>query len=160
MPGFRRVDMKQAGASAMGILVPPGARTLVIVRPRSLPWDLLPAFWDGDGTHAPAFCVFGRDEAVRVAKAFLFALESAVRANCNPVQTLGADECFQMWIRTEAHVWIACHRSPGESYRPAKFASQADATVAAESLTRVVWPSQDVFQDYYFNTQQLDTSVQ
>ena len=42
MPAFRRVEPHQAGARALGILVPPGPKTVVILRPRGLDWDLLP----------------------------------------------------------------------------------------------------------------------
>src|SRR5207302_3778230 len=38
---LRRVEDAHAGPHAVGILVPPGRRTVVIVRPRALIWDLL-----------------------------------------------------------------------------------------------------------------------
>ena len=63
MSAFRRVEAQHAGGNALGILVPPGARTVVILRARSLGWDLLPAAWNGNPASAPVFSVFGRDEA-------------------------------------------------------------------------------------------------
>ena len=42
MAPFRHVEGNQAGPNALGILLPPGRRTLVVVRPRSLAWDLIP----------------------------------------------------------------------------------------------------------------------
>src|SRR3954469_15525384 len=106
---FSRVDPKQAGAAALGILVPQGVKTLVIVRPRSLAWDLLPARWDGDSDHAPQFCVFTRDEASGAARRLLQALEAAVAKGANPVQTFGDAHGgrLQVWLRTEEFVWIA-----------------------------------------------------
>src|SRR5438309_393958 len=41
MGTFRRVEADQAGPAALGILVPPSKRTFVILRPRSLAWDLV-----------------------------------------------------------------------------------------------------------------------
>src|SRR6185503_10907751 len=98
---FHKVDPKHASPHALGILVPHGAKTLVIVRPRALSWDLLPARWDGDGSHAPEFCVFTRDEAAGAARRLLQALEEAVRLAANPVQTFGdaANERLQVWLR-------------------------------------------------------------
>jgi hypothetical protein len=38
---LRRVEDHRAGPSALGILVPPGRRTFLVLRPRALSWDLL-----------------------------------------------------------------------------------------------------------------------
>ncbi len=154
---FTRVEPQDAGPTALGILVPHGARTLVIVRPRSLDFDLLPAYWDGDERHAPAFSGFSREEAAGVARRFISALESAVAAGVNPVQTFGsgANDCLQVWLRTEELVWIVCRRTPGQAYRPMIYASQPDARKAAEQLSCFIWPASDTRQEYYFNTQQF-----
>ncbi len=152
---FYRVEPQHAGAAALGILVPHGARTLVIVRPRALEWDLLPARWDNDSGHAAQFCVFGRDEAAGAARRLVHALESAVALGVNPVQTCGdaAGACLQIWVRTDEFVWIACRRAPGQAYQPANFASLDDARRGAEAIAAVVWPPVEVRQEYYFNTQ-------
>ena len=41
MPTFVLVDGERAGPAALGVLAPPAARTLLILRPRALPWDLV-----------------------------------------------------------------------------------------------------------------------
>ena len=150
-----RVDPKHAGPQSLGILVPQGTKTLVIVRPRALPWYLLPARWDGDGTHPPQFCVFTRDEAAGAARRLVKTLEAAVERGENPVQTFGdaRGERFQIWVRTEEFVWIACERTPGEAYRPMLFATQDKATEEADRIAAIVWPVGEVRQEYYFNTQ-------
>jgi hypothetical protein len=150
---LKRVEPRNAGPNAIGILVPHGAKTLVIVRPRALEWDLLPARWDGDSSHAPEFCSFGRDEAAAAARRFVHALESAIERSVNPLQTCGNQTSFQIWLRTDEFVWIACCRTPGKAYQPAVFAALEEATRVAESIAAVVWPSDDVTQEYYFNTQ-------
>ncbi|HZZ81720.1 MAG TPA: hypothetical protein VFE62_24680 [Gemmataceae bacterium] len=152
---LKRVEPRHAGPKALGILVPHGTRTLVIVRPRALEWDLLPARWDGDSTHAPEFCAFGRDEAAAAARRLVRILESAVERGVNPLQTCSdaARTSFQIWLRTEEFIWIACRRTPGRSYQPALFDALEEATCAAEAIAAVVWPGAGVTQEYYFNTQ-------
>jgi hypothetical protein len=152
---FHRVETRRAGPSALGILVPHGTTTLVIVRPRSLEWDLLPARWDGDAGHAPEFCTMPRTEAARAARHLLQALEDCAAAGTNPLQTCGdaAGTSFQIWLRTDAFVWIACRRTPGQAYRPVIFTNLDDAKHAAEAIAAIVWPAADVKQEYYFNTQ-------
>lgn len=152
---FHRVEAQHAGPGALGILVPHGAKTLVIVRPRALEWDLLPARWDGDIAHAPQLCALERDEAAGAARRLLHALEAAAANAINPLQTCGdaAGTSFQIWLRTDEFVWIACRRTPGQAYQPAIFAALDDARHAAEAIAAVVWPAADVTQEYYFNTQ-------
>jgi hypothetical protein len=150
-----RVDQKQAGAAALGILVPQGTKTLVIVRPRALAWDLLPARWDGEHGHAPTFRVFTRDEAANAARRLVHALEAAVQNGVCPVETFGdpQGECCQVWLRTDEFVWIACRRATGQAYQPLIFAAQEEAIRAAEAIAAVVWPAAETRQEYYFNTQ-------
>lgn len=160
MPPFRRVEAHSAGSQALGILVPPGRQTLVVLRPRALPWDLLPARWSGDGTQAPALCTFGRDEAAGVARRLQQALERSVVSGVNPVQTVGDAQGrqFQVWIHTDEFVWLVCRRAPGQAYQPALFASQDEAIREAERLTPIFWPAVEAQQEYYFNTQNFHSS--
>jgi hypothetical protein len=155
VPAFRRVDCAQAGADALGILVPPGPRTLVILRPRGLPWDLLPARWIGRADTPPSFCTFTRDEAAGVARRLQKAMEEAALAGTDPMQLVGdaRGESHQIWMRTEELVWIVCHRTPGRAYQPAVFAVADEARRHAEQLTPILWPAADAEQEYYFNTQ-------
>ncbi len=155
MPPFRRVEPHQTGATALGILVPPGSRTMVILRPRGLPWDLLPARWDGHVDRAPSFCTFGRDEAARVARRLQRALEQAVEAGANPVQTVGdgRGQSFQVWVRADEFIWVLCARNPGRAYRPVVCADADEARRHAEQLVPILWPAPDAGQEYYFNTQ-------
>jgi hypothetical protein len=155
MPAFRRTDAQRAGAAALGILIPPGLSTFVILRPRGLDWDLLPARWAGEAASAPVFSRFGREEAALVARRLQQALEEAVSAGKNPVETFGnpASQQFQVWVRTEEHVWILCRRRPGQAYEPLVFANQVDAENAGCRLTRFLHPAPDANQEYYFNTQ-------
>ena len=71
--GMRRVFGNRAGPTAIGILVPPGARTAVVVRPRSLPWDLLVVELEDAVVR---FCEFGRGEAEAIAEELGRALDA------------------------------------------------------------------------------------
>ncbi len=157
MPAFRRVEPQHAGQQALGILVPPGTRTVVILRARSLAWDLLPAEWNGSPASAPMFCTFGRDEAAQIARRLQHALEDAVARGVNPVETLGDSEerTFQVWVRAAALFWIPCRKTATQHYQPLLFANRDEARGAGEALSRIVWPQADADQEYYFNTQQF-----
>ncbi|MSU78053.1 MAG: hypothetical protein EXS16_08150 [Gemmataceae bacterium] len=152
---FRRVEARFAGPTAIGVLVPQGERTLVVVRPRALRWDLLPARWDGDAAAHPHFCTFSRDEAAAVARRFIADLNSASLSGEDPVQTFGNAEIgeLQIWVRTNDLVWIVCERTPGRPYEPAIFATLAAALNTAQELGPFVHPRMGDVQDYYFNTQ-------
>jgi hypothetical protein len=160
MPAFRRVDAQRAGAKALGILVPPGKKTLVILRPRGLEWDLLPAHWAGEAATPPVFCQFAREEAARIARRLHEWLEDNVARGTNPVETFGNPlaQQFQVWIRAQEHVWVLCHRRPGQPYAPLVFASQEEAARAGCRITPFVHPGADANQEYYFNTQNFSHS--
>jgi hypothetical protein len=148
-----RVDARQAGADALGILVPPGSRTIVILRPRTLGWDLLPVRWNGDPAVAPTFCTFGRDEAALIARRLGAFLEASDAAGEHAVETLGRDRALQIWLRFGEHAWLVCSRAPGEAYRPVLFADADAARAAAERLAATLHPGPARVQKYYFNTQ-------
>ena len=64
MNAFRLVEAEKAGPMALGILVPPGPRTLLILRPRVLKeLDLLVVQSDRRTGPTTTFRVFGREEA-------------------------------------------------------------------------------------------------
>ena len=100
MSRFRRVEADRAGASALGVLIPPGKRTVIILRPRSLAWDLLPARWSGDPQRPPEFCQLARDDAPAVARKLIEALEDAAARQVNPLETFGKAGAYQIWLRT------------------------------------------------------------
>src|SRR5438105_3741390 len=150
MSAFVRVEARNADPTALGILVPPGATTLVILRPRGLEWDLLPARWAGNSRAAPAFCQFGRDEAALLARRVPECLEQAVQMGESPLQTFGNADRYQIWARCSDYVWIVCKRFAGERYEPALFSSRAEAEAIGASLEPYFYPAPDANQPYYF----------
>src|SRR5262245_14490160 len=75
MCAFRRVEDAQAGPRAVGILVPPGNRTVVIIRPRSLSWDLLLLHGQDAGKHPTPFEELDQADAARMARDLFQALK-------------------------------------------------------------------------------------
>ena len=140
MGTFRKVDAEQAGAEALGILIPPARRTFVILRPRGLPWDLL--LCRGD---EPVFREMGHDEASAAAQALYRALRDGATAEA----VARPDGC---WLRVTAGPFelLACERRPGQPYAVLTYAA-GEAETAVESLRRVVCPPEGAEQELYFN---------
>jgi hypothetical protein len=154
MPAFRRVVDHRAGPSALGILVPPGQRTVVILRPRALEWDLLPA----QSEPGAAFCAFGREEAALLARQVAQALERGAGAGPKAAAVVAnpAGAGFLVRVHTLDLFWIVCLRAPGRPYQPHVFPSRDEAQAAFHRLIPFLWPNADADQEYYFNTQNFD----
>jgi hypothetical protein len=161
MPPFRRVEDRHAGPTALGILVPPGLRTFVILRPRALDWDLLPLRPDDGAGASAVFCEFGRDEAAGVARRVQRALEQAAAAADRPVQAVAHPDGVGYWVvvRAGEYCWVACRRVPGQPYRANRFATPEGAGEVAARLAGVLCPEPDAGQEYYFNTQHFSPIV-
>jgi hypothetical protein len=127
----------------------------VIVRPRGLDWDLLPARWTGDPAAPPIFCQFDREEAALVARQFQQSLEKSVEVGQNPLETFGRGngQVHQLWVRSGEYVWILCRRRPGKPYEPMVFANQEEALEAVRHIGPLLHPAPDANQEFYFNTQ-------
>lgn len=153
MAALRRVFGNQAGPTAIGILVPPGPRTVVLVRPRSLPWDLLP-IEPSDNDSAIRFRDFAREQAEAVAEALGRALDewSADAGGC--VESMSAPGSPGHCVRVEMGQFrlIACPRLPGQSYRPMVWATAEDALDAADAVRLVFCPPPGTRQEVYFNS--------
>jgi hypothetical protein len=154
---LRRVSDERAGPDALGILLPPGlrpgpgARTVLIVRPRALRWDLLLV----QGVASTAFRELARHEAAATAQAFYAALEDWNRGkgpgHIGAVATSDGGGGFLVWVDVGDFVLVACERVPGQPYRPALFAAEEAHRVAA-LLGAVLRPTAPAQQEVYFNT--------
>jgi hypothetical protein len=155
MPPFRRVDARQAVPTALGILVPPGRRTCVVLRPRPLEWDLLPLQQGMEQVQPAVFAAFEREEAAVVARRVQQALERGAGAGPNPLEVVCSvpGAAYGVCARIESGLWIACQRAVGKVYQPAFFPSAQETEVVAAQLTPFLWPGRDAGQEYYFNTQ-------
>src|SRR6516162_9044580 len=117
MTARRRVFGKQASPTAIGILVPPGLRTVVVVRPRSLPWDLL--LVEADETII-RFREFGRAEAEEAAEALGQALDEWSAHGAGRIEAVPAPGSpgYCVCVEMVRYRLVACPRFLGRSYRP------------------------------------------
>lgn len=154
MAVFRRVEDRRAGPDALGILVPPGARTFVILRPRALDWDLIPL----EEGERPTFCAFDRDDAAALARRLHRALEDASTRDVRSAAILLVPDGFLASLRALGMRWVACPRVPGRVYRPCVFPSRDDAMAAIDRLLPYLCPEPGADQEYYFNTQNFSAA--
>jgi hypothetical protein len=147
MGELRRVTDRRAGPAALGILVPPGRRTFLILRPRALAWDLVAVGGDG------AFRELARAEADEAARGLGRALDEWAAGGPGAVEAVAAPGGGR-WLcaRVGAFALLACPREPGRPYRPAVFADADSARAAAAQLAAVLCPPAGVAQEMYFNT--------
>ena len=154
MPSFRRVEASQAGPRALGILLPPGRRTLFLLRPRALSWDLVPVRPDeAAGSQAP-FWEVERDEGASLVEELHRALVDWALGGLGRVEPVSAPSGsgYQVRAGIGRFVLIACDRVPGAPYKPAGFDTVSDALSAAERITAVLCPAAAANQEIYFNT--------
>lgn len=146
---LRRVESHHAGPSALGILVPPGKRTFVIVRPRSLPWDLLLLRPDS----ATAFHELYPEQANRIAEALSEELENWPDNAANHVADVSSPDGRGCWLRLRAGPFalLVCARQPGQPYRPLVFADEETTWAAAEQLRELLRPAENRDQELYLN---------
>lgn len=151
---FRRVEAEQAGPTALGILIPPGKRTLIVLRPRSLDWDLLPMGPLGEGEAVPLFWEVGREQAQTLAAKLFEALEAWAGGGNGRLDAIGASsgEGYQVRAAVGPFVLIVCRRVPGQPYEPLLFDTVSEAQSAVDCLTPYLCPAANADQEAYFNT--------
>ena len=149
MSPFRRVAGDKAGPTALGILIPPGPRTLVLVRPRALDWDLLLLQPGADG-----FWEMPRGEAAALAPEVQRSLEAAAADGGGRMELIPQASGAGYWVRAAVgrFTWLVCRRRPGQAYQAMTFATETDARAAAERLAAVLCPAAGGAQEIYFNT--------
>jgi hypothetical protein len=147
MGSFRRVEGEKAGSTALGILIPPSRRTFVIVRPRSLPWDLLLCRDAGDLT----FREFGHDEASAAAHSLYRALCAWAAGGSGAVEVISAADGKRLRVTVGPFVLAACRRVPGQPYG-VLVCGDDEAMQASQSLTELLCPEEGVEREVYFNT--------
>jgi hypothetical protein len=154
MAPLRRVFAERAGPTALGILVPPGPRTVLVVRPRALAWDLLLVEDGPDAEAVIRFCDVTRAEAEAAAERFGRALDGWAGDRPARVEPFPAPGCPGYCVRAMVGEFtlVACPRAPGRPYRPMVFASRDEAQQAADALANVLCPPPGASQEVYFNT--------
>jgi hypothetical protein len=150
MSAFRRVEGREAGPAALGVLAPPGRRTYLILRPRALPWDLVllrPA-------DASVFREMDRDEATGTAEELIRALEAWAEGAPGRVETAAAPQGHGVWLHVHAGLFslLLCPRAPGRPYEAERFTDDDTARAVAADLAPILRPPPGTQQELYFNT--------
>ncbi len=156
MAAFRRVDASQAGPTALGILIPPSRRTFLILRPRSLPFDLL-CLQQPDATR---FRELAHDEATAAAHQLYAGLREWA-AGGTEIEIVARPTDDGHWLRVQIGplYLIACARQPGKPYEPLRFANQQAAQQAVSQLAALLQPSAGTEQELYFNTRHFGAAI-
>jgi hypothetical protein len=151
MSAFRRVNDEQAGPAALGLLIPPGRRTVVILRPRALAWDLLIVHSDRRTGPTTTFREFSRAEAEAASEGLYLALEKWSAGGPGEIQSVPAGAEFHLRVQVGIFPLLACLREPGKPYRPLVLPLREEAEQAARALWNVLCPSMEAGQEVYFN---------
>jgi hypothetical protein len=151
---LRRVEARQAGPGALGILLPPGARTVLILRPRPVPWDLLLVRAGEGGEAGTPFLHLEPEEGRAMAEGLLRALERWAAGGPGRVEAAFAPDGAGYWVQAEVGAFplIACERRPGQPYRPAAFATTEEAEGAAAAIAAALRPADRNGLEVYLNT--------
>jgi hypothetical protein len=146
MSSFRRVEDAEAGPNALGILIPPSRRTFLILRPRSLTFDLL-YLQAGEDT---AFRELSHDEASAAAHQ----LYRAMHEWTPRVEVVANSDDSGKWLRVQVgpFYFAACGRVPGKPYQPLVFADADAVRETVMQLIAILCPLDGVEQELYFNT--------
>jgi len=146
---LRRVTDTEAGPDAVGLLLPPGRLTWMIVRPRSLACDLLLVQSAADSAFRP----LSRDEATIVAQKVYRALERWINQGDGEAAAIETSGGTTFWLRVRmgSFFFLACPRQPGQPYQPQAYADRDAAQAASRELARALCPSADVEREIYFN---------
>ena len=152
MSSFRHVEGAQAGPTALGILVPPGRRTMVLLRPRALAFDLVPLRTPLANGVGPRFQEVGRQEA----EALVRRLDQILNDGTDNIRVEPCLAPGQAGYQIQAQVgpvtFLACQRTPGQAYQPVIFATVADTEKASVDLRAVLCPPAGASQELYLNT--------
>jgi hypothetical protein len=149
MPAFVQKEASEAGPRALGILIPPGKRTLLILRPRALEWDLVverppeafpPGLWELHPLEAKP----------------LVGTLRALLANGKPAHIdfvrAAAESDVQLRIVLGQLRFVVCDRAAGQPYRPSRFRTETEAGSVAALIRDILSPGADANQELYFNT--------
>lgn len=162
MSPFRRVDGNQAGPHAVGILIPPGYPTLVILRPRALSVDLVLTRPESDGTGGARFWeigdIEGRLMGCRVHRSLEeWALGGPGRVEVMPLTGSGG---WRVHVEIGAFPWAVCRRVHGQPYRGMAFRVEEEARNLADRLAAVLCPSGETEREVYLNLNEFSPSEQ
>jgi hypothetical protein len=133
--------------------MPRGPRTLVILRPRSLAWDMVPVRPDGEPDQGTLFWEVNREEGASLISELHRSLEEWASGGLGRVEPAPAPGGVGYHVRVGVgrFVLLTCGRFPGVPYKPEIFDNVSQALAAAERIASVLCPAADTAQEIYFN---------
>ncbi len=157
MPSFRRVEGPEAGPNAVGILIPPGHRTLVILRPRALAVDLVLTGARADSLGVFRFREIASIEGNLMARQVQRALEEWAGGGPGMIEVVPLMEQrgWRVHIEIGPFNWAVCPRVPGQPYRAMTFPAEEGARTLASRLADILRPSVEGDHEIYLNTQEF-----
>jgi hypothetical protein len=153
MPWFRFVEGNSAGPDALGILIPPGNPTLVILRPRALNVDLLLIRQLENGSRGSRFWEIDRKDAREMGFQVHRALEAwAAEGNGEivVVRLPGSEGC-RIRVYMGTLTWLVCGRLPGQPYQAKDFTNEKEARNTVLWLAENLCPVTSDGRELYFN---------
>ncbi|HEV3203743.1 MAG TPA: hypothetical protein VGY77_05140 [Gemmataceae bacterium] len=153
MPWFRFVEGAIAGPNALGILIPPGNPTLVILRPRALNVDLLLIRQLENGSQEIRFWEIDRKEAREMGFQVHQALEAWATAGKGKIVVVRQPDREGCRIRVNMGTltWLVCGRLPGQPYQAKTFTNEKDARNMVLWLAENLCPVTSDGRELYFN---------
>jgi hypothetical protein len=141
----------------VGILVPPGNRTLIVVRPRALNIDLVLIRPERENGTGPGFMEMTRQQAGVDAQKLALALVHWANGGTGAIEPVPAADRDGCWVQAAVETFslIACERVPGQPYRPKLFATMEEAEQTADELRALLCPPPDANQELYTNLSQF-----
>jgi hypothetical protein len=154
MPAFVERAPAEAGPRALGILVPPGKRTLIILRPRALSWDLV--LERPPGAPQPGLWELHPLEAKPLVGSLRALLANGKSVNTELVQAAAASH-FQVRVGLGELRLVVCDRATGQPYCPSRFKSEAEARRVEEMIKAILSPGADANHELYCNTRHFSS---
>ena len=151
---LRRVEGNEAGPAALGVLLPPGRQTYLILRPRGLSWDMLLL----RSTDTTTFRDLTREQGERAVRTFYSALDAWQTGGSGSVEVVAATGLGGFLVRAILGPlpFLVCPREPGRPYRPLVYTDAADAEVAALRLATALRPPAGGELEVYFNARHFE----
>lgn len=150
MSPLKQTLAQQAGPDALGILIPPGPRTVLILRPRSLEWDLVLL----KSCANTEFREMGQPEATAIAEELFHALERWCAGGAGEVESVPVSEedGALVWMDVDDYSLVLCARNPGKPYEPLLFKTAQEADQVAAKIKGICCPEDGRTQEIYFNS--------
>jgi hypothetical protein len=129
--------------------VPRGKRTLVILRPRALEWDLV--LERPPGAYPPGLWELHPLEAKPLVGILRELLANGRLANIEFVWA-ASQSAVQLRIVLGELRLMVCNRAVGQPYHPSRFRSETEASNVAAMIRDVLSPGAAANQELYCNT--------